>query len=172
MMMEKSLGWWPLKNFFRFSFILVGSMLVLLIKVSPLCAYMDQVTVKAPEAWEAAKEVFRKTGFKKIDEKKYRFETKWIEDEVTRSRGLLKGIASQKYQRRYRISVEIRQREYDSEIEIHGTFQERPLNINQQYLMTWQTVHPETEDYEVERQGFMRILGQLQFMKMGQNATV
>lgn len=127
-------------------------------------AYTDQITVKAPEAWEAAKEVLKPRGVKKIDEENYIIETKWVTDRVVRSRGMLKQFASQTYERRYRFRVKVTQRDYDTEIEVKGTFQERPHETNSSILM-WQSYRPEGIDYDVERQVFMQILNRLELAR-------
>lgn len=133
-------------------------------------AYTDQVTVKADEAWAAALEVLKPKGFEKIDERNYTVETKWTQDRVIRSRGILKNIASQSYERRYRLTVKVIQRDYDTEIEVRGKFQERPVETNQ-HLILWRKYRPEGSDYDIERQVFMQILNRLQLNRTGQSVS-
>ena len=106
-------------------------------------------------------------GFKKRDEKNHTLETNWVTDRVVRSRGLLKQFTSKTYDRRYRIVVKITQRDYDSEIQINGVFQERAVENNQQ-LILWQKYKPEGMDYDIERHTFMQILNRLELARHGQ----
>lgn len=132
----------------------------------PAFAYTDQVTVKAEEVWAAAKDVVKQKKFEKIDEKNMVLETKWTQDRVIRSRGLLKGIASQSYERRYRITIKVVQRDYDTEVTVIGKFQERPVETNQ-HLILWRKYRPEGSDFDIERQTFMQILNRLQLNRTG-----
>ncbi len=133
-----------------------------------LYAYTDQITVKAEEAWKMTLEVLSPRGISKQDDKNYVLETKWVTDRVTRSRGLLKNIAKQTYERRYRLKVKVTQRDYDTEIEIRGTFQERPYEQNSSILL-WKKYRPEGIDYDLERQTFMQILNRLALARNPQN---
>ncbi len=128
-------------------------------------AYTDQITVKAGEAWQAALDVLKPYGFHKTDAKNYTLETNWISDQVVRKgKWLLKNVASKTYDRRYRITLKVLQRDYDTEIEIRGKFQERPHEMNSQ-LILWTSVKPESEDFDAERAIFMRILSRLELAR-------
>ena len=148
----------------------IGALLVwvgLLMMPSSGWAYTDQITVKAEEAWQVAQNVLKSTGFKKLDPEKKVLETQWVHDRVLRKgKGLLKLIASQTYDRRYRLRVRVTQRAFDSEIEIRGTFQERPMGPVSSKL-SWKQVRPQTEDFDIERALFMRILNHLQMARNG-----
>ena len=144
--------------------ILFGLFLSLLFCAGTAQAYLDEVTVKAEEAWGAAQEVLKVHGFKKLDEKHFTLETNWVTDRVVRSRGALKNFTSKTYDRRYRIVMKITQREYDSQIQITGVFQERPVENNQS-LYLWQKYKPEGMDYDIERQVFMQILNRLELAR-------
>ncbi len=128
-------------------------------------AYTDQITASPQEIWKAAQEVLKPRGFKKVDEKNLILETKWSVDRVTRSRGLLKSVnAKQSYERRHRLMVKIRKRDYDTELEIRGVFMERPVETNQ-LLISWSKYKPEGQDYDLERQAFMQILNRLEIAR-------
>jgi uncharacterized lipoprotein len=132
---------------------------------APAWAYTDQVTVKAEEAWQAAQEVLKQSGLKKVDETKKTLETKWIHDRVVRrGKGVFKNITSQTYDRRYRLTVRIVQRPFDTEIEVKGFFQERPVTGNPNHLL-WKKVRPQIDDLDVERTFFMRILNRLELAR-------
>lgn len=131
----------------------------------PLYAYTDQITVKADEAWTAVQEVL-KNRIQKIDQEKKVLETKWKTDMVRRARGPLKEYMSRTVDRRYRFKVTVTQRDYDSEIEIRGSFQERPHEPNS-YVLAWEKVKPETEDFDVERALFMQILNRIELARKG-----
>jgi hypothetical protein len=125
-------------------------------------AYTDQITVKVEEAWSAAEEVLKPYGFHKIDPEAKTLETKWMKDRIVRKgKGVFKNLTSATYERRYRLKVKINPRAFDTEIEVRGVFQERPLAPNSNIFL-WKKVRPRTEDFDVERNIFMRILNRLE----------
>ena len=144
--------------------------LVIWVMASALCqktglAYTDQITVKAEEAWTAALDVVKPYGLHKTDAKKKLIETDWVHDTVVRKgKWLFKGVFSKTYERRYRLSLRIMQRDYDTEIEVRGNFQERPKEV-QSNLFMWQKVKPDADDLDVERAVFMRILSRLELAR-------
>ena len=132
---------------------------------SAVWAYTDQITVKADEAWQAAQEVLKIHGFHKVDAASKTLQTKWIQDRVVRKgKWVLKNVASQTYERRYRLTVTVVQRAFDTELQIRGTFNERPIT-SAAVPLSWKKVHPKSEDFDVERAIFMRILNRLEIAR-------
>lgn len=130
-------------------------------------AYTDQITVKADEAWAAVLRVFENQKLRKMDPQKMFLQTKWVEDEVVRrGPGILKNYTSQTYDRRYRLSIQVVQREYDTEIQIKGSFQQRTMSPNN--VVSWKRVKPKTEDFDIERATFMRILSRIELTRNSQ----
>lgn len=160
-----------MKNFFLHRYEMKKRLYFLILMIcfssGKIHAYTDQITVKTEEAWAAAQTVLKSKGFQRIDEKNLTLESKWITDRVVRSRGLFKKFASQTYERRYRLTVKITRRDYDTEIEVTGKFQERPVETNQ-HLILWRKYRPEGSDYDIERQTFMQILNRLELARVGQ----
>lgn len=139
--------------------------LTLLLAGAPsIFAYTDQITVKAPEAWQAALKVMKPYGIKKEDPEKMTIETVWVKDTVVRSRGFLKKITGKHYERRYKLNVTITQRDYDTEIYIHGRYQLRPLDTRSDLLL-WNKIKPTAADYQIEQDIFMNILKTLEIAR-------
>ena len=137
---------------------------VLLIWIPAVFAYTDQITVKAPEAWQAALKVIKPYGIKKEDPEKMTIETKWVRDTVVRSRGVLKKLTGKHYQRRYKLKVFITQRDYDTEIQVAGRYQIRALDTHSD-LILWQKIKPTAADYQIEQDIFMDILRTLELAR-------
>ena len=136
-------------------------LLILFFLLSPhaLASYSDAIYVPQSEVWDAAKKVLGQKSFKKDDPKKGELETNWIEDQVVRRRGLLKKIASKVYGRRYRIKLNLKQEKELTHVDIEGVFQEKSLDsVNS----IWRKIKPESEDYEIERTLFKKILHQIE----------
>jgi hypothetical protein len=128
-------------------------------------AYTDQITVKADEAWQAAQEVLKTSGFHKLDHKTKTLQTKWIQDRVVRKgKGVLKNFTSETVERRYRLTVRVIQRDFDTEIDIRGSFQERTMGNNHTSI-SWKKVRTQSEDLDIERAIFMRILNRLELAR-------
>jgi uncharacterized lipoprotein len=137
----------------------------LLLTMAPgISAYTDQITVKAPDAWQAALKVLKPYGIKKEDPEKMVIETVWIKDTVVRSRGFLKKISGKYYERRYKLNVSITQRDYDTEIHVHGRYQLRPLDARSDLLL-WKKIKPTAADYQIEQDVFMNILKTLEIAR-------
>ena len=133
--------------------------------ISSAFAYTDQITVKADEAWQAAQEVLKKDGFDHLDSESKTLRTKWIYDQVVRKgKGPLKKITSVTMERRYRMSVHVVQRPFDTEIEVRGNFQERTMGNNRTSI-SWKKVRTKSEDFDLERAIFMRILNRLEIAR-------
>ena len=132
---------------------------------SALWAYTDQITVKSDEAWQAAQEVLKPSGIDKLDPATKTIRTKWTHDRVVRKgKGVFKNIASVTMERRYRMTVHVIQRPFDTEIEVRGDFQERTMGVNQTSY-TWTKVKTKSEDFDLERATFMRILNRLEIAR-------
>ncbi len=158
-----------MKKYFG-AFFLISFMMVSAPFQKTAAAYTDQITVKADEAWRAALEVVKSYGLHKMDARKKFLETDWVQDTVVRKgKWVFKGIFSKTYERRYRLSVRVTQRDYDSEIEVRGNFQERSKEPNS-YLFSWQKVKPDGDDLDVERVVFMRILNRLELARSSQTS--
>ena len=132
-----------------------------LVCMQPLAwaVYKDEVAVSQDEVWKAAVAAFKSYGFRKVDEKKMKIETKWIYDTVTRSNPLLKNVTKEKYERRYRMKIQFRDRAGDTVVEVNGVFQQRPSGHGPQVSWTW--VKPRLEDLDIEQDDFMKILSEM-----------
>lgn len=122
--------------------------------------YSDEIAVSQDEVWKAAVEAFKPYGLRKADAKKKQIETKWIYDNVLRSGGLLKRIAKEEYERRYRMKIKIADRAGDTKVEIRGVFQQRHQSLNPQ--ISWTLIRPRADDLDVERDFFMKILSRIE----------
>lgn len=131
-------------------------------------AYTDQLTVKAPEAWQAALKVMKPYGIHKEDPEKMTIETKWVRDTVVRSRGrgVLKKLTGKHYERRYKLNLTITQRDYDTEIHVAGRYQVRSLDTHSN-LMLWKKIKPTAADYQIEQDVFMNILKTIELTRKG-----
>lgn len=130
----------------------------------PLFAYTDEIDLKLEEVWPAAKEAFQFAGLHRVNEKKFSFETNWIEDTVERTRKLLplKGLGEIKktVKRRYQFKVKLKDIASVTQVKIQTKFQEQPADIRPQSL--WRTVKPEYQDMQVEKRYFLKIIEQLE----------
>ena len=126
--------------------------------------YTDEIELKTEEVWLAVKEVFKPYGFFKLDEEKRELRTQWIEDTVVRSRSLLPFGGFKEVRRtvnrRYQLSVKLKEIAGVVQVKINGKFQEQSREGRPQW--TWRTVKPQSEDYDIERQYFFKILNHLQ----------
>lgn len=138
--------------------------IVLLSGIPAAFSYTDQITVKAPEAWQAALKVIKPYGIKREDPEKMIIETKWVKDVVVRSRGILKKLTGKHYERRYKLTIFITQRDYDTEIRVAGRYQIRPLDTHSN-LMLWKKIKPTAADYQIEQDIFMDILKTLELAR-------
>ena len=145
-------------------FVAAGFILVLMPK--DIFAYTDQITVKSEEAWQAVQDVL-KNQIKTIDHNAKTLETKWVQDTIKRSRGPFKAYTSKTVDRRYQLKIKLVQRPYDTEIEIRGVFQERPHEL-EYHQLSWQKIHPEMADFDIERRVFMQILNRLELSRKGE----
>ena len=125
-----------------------------------LGAYSDEIAVPADEVWQAANQAAQPYGVQKADAGKKEIETRWIEDQVVRSSGLLKRFASQVVRRRYRLKIRLSQGTHTTTVRIQGIFQEKSYDAPPGIL--WESVQPESADYEAERILFQKILRKLE----------
>ncbi len=120
--------------------------------------YSDEIAVSQDEVWKAALEALKPFGIRKTNESKKRIETKWIYDSVVRKNRLLKNIPRQKYERRYRMRIQLKDRAGDTVVEIKGVYQQRfPGRVQ----VSWRLVEPNADDLDIEQEFFMKILNQL-----------
>lgn len=120
--------------------------------------YSDEIAVSVDEVWKAAKNALGPIGLRKVDDKNFYLETKWIVDRIKRRNKLLLDMPSQEYDRRYRMKIQLKDRSGDTAIEIKGVFQQKNPNIEQK---TWSVVLPKADDLDVEQEIFMKILNEL-----------
>ena len=126
----------------------------------PLFAYSDEISAPLEEVWQAVQETLAPYGIKKIKPHTNEIESRWIKDRVKRSRGLLKNVASQLYERRYRLKIRLNQAGGLTSVAIRGTFEEKPYDSPP--AVHWQSYKLESSDYDAERNFFMQILKTLQ----------
>lgn len=124
-----------------------------------LAVYTDEIAISADEVWPAAKEALKYSGVKKVNEEKKTFETKWTQDTVRQSSGLLKSYVKDEYDRRYRYKVAITDRYGDTVVTVKAVFQKKRKGL-QQY--SWRLVKPTADDLDVEQDAFMKILAQIE----------
>ena len=142
----------------RFRFLVMTMALIL--TASSAFAYTDEIRDITPdEAWRATLKVLGPKGVKKADEKKRIVQSNWVEDEVVRRNELFKGITSQIYRRRTKMKVTITENPRTVEVQIKGTFEEKPQQSAVQ--APWRKFKPQIQDYDLERTLFMRILTQI-----------
>lgn len=128
--------------------------------------YTDEIAVSADEVWPAAQEAFKFARLKKVNEAKRTFETKWIQDKVTQSIGPLKSFTKDEFDRRYRYKVSIQDRYGDTLVEIRAVFQKRRRGLVQ---YSWRLSKATADDLDVEREAFMRILGEIEKKRAAQS---
>ncbi len=132
-----------------------------------LFAYSDEISAPLEEVWQGVQETLKPYGIKNMNRDQGEIQSRWIQDRVKRSRGLLRKIASQIYARRYRLKVRLKPAAYLTTIEIRGTFEERPLDSPP--AAQWRNYELQPVDYDVERDFFMQLLKTLEGRR--QNAT-
>jgi hypothetical protein len=127
-------------------------------------AYTEVIEILPEEAWQATREALLEYGIHKENYLKKEIETKWQEDTVTRSRGILKKVTKSTFKRRYRIRVKLlKQGERATHIEVVGVFQEKPLTGNPSLM--WKKIRPDVKDYDIERDFFYKILKKLEQLR-------
>ena len=132
---------------------------VLVLPASSAFAYTDDVQAGIEDVWQAARKVLEPVGIKKMDEKKRKMESRWVEDEVVRRNELFKGVMSQVYLRHYRIKISLTESGDNVQIEVKGNFEEKPKQSAA--AAPWRKLKMQMQDYDIERAYFMRVLAQL-----------
>lgn len=141
-------------------------LLLFILTVHPvsLQAYAEEIMIPAEQVWESAKEVLKTPGFRKLDWDKKFMETKWTYDEVSRSRGIMKKLTSAWYERRYRMKIQFTELMGGATaVKITGVFQERPRDAG--VNVGWSTYKLQSQDYDMERDVFFKILYALEKKK-------
>ena len=126
-------------------------------------AYSDTILVPVEEVWTATLEALDPYGIRKKDFEKGKLESGWHQDRVVRSHGLLKKVFRQTYERRSRFEIRFKEEGAGAAVEIRGKFQERPAGSPQ---AVWRTVKPESQDYELERELFQKILTKIEAKRL------
>ena len=131
--------------------------LLLLLPPRAFALYSDQIGAPVEEVWQAAKDVSQGYGIQKDDPVKKNLETRWVEDRVVRSSGLLKNVASRIYRLRYRMRAQLVEDSQGTKIEIKGTYEQKPLDASPS--SRWEPTRPE---HDLERDFFHKILTQIE----------
>lgn len=130
---------------------------------SAFSEFSDRVDAPAEEIWAAVKEVLQPYGVRKEDGEKMKMETRWVEDRIVRSSGILKKITKTTYILRYRIHIEVKREEHMWPVlTIRGTYRQRRADAPIQ--VSWEKAHPDTD---LERDFFMRVLNKLEEKRKG-----
>ena len=119
-------------------------------------AYTDEINAKVEDVWKAAQEIFEPIGIHKKNEKKKTLESIWIQDDVVRSRGWLKKLDKQHFRRRYKIRGKFKQAYDFVKVEISLNVQDLPQSGVRENM--WRSVKPDYQDYQIEKETFMKIL--------------
>ena len=122
--------------------------------------YSDQVAAPIEEVWQAAKDSLRDYGIRKDDSVKKHLETRWIEDRVVRSSGLLKKVASRPYRLRYRIHLDFVEDSRGTRVDVRGTYQQKPVDGSPS--SRWETTRPERN---LERDFFYKVLRKVETIR-------
>ncbi len=130
-------------------------------------AFQEEILTSKSEIWNAARKVLASRGIAKENAAKGILESKWIEDVVRKTKSLLPGriagggpSVTQTVRRRYRLRIVVEEKAQGSVVSIQGKFQERPFDDRPQ--TPWNKITPGTEDYQVERETFFKILEVMQ----------
>jgi len=136
-------------------------------------AYLDEVLMTPEEVWTASKTVLQSTGIAVENKETYQLQGKWIEDYVRKEKDLLpKGMGRSitlpsTVRRRYQMRVQLKELPTGTQIQVSGKYQERPVSAPE-HQARWRYVKPSTEDYELERILFFKILRELARVRISQ----
>ena len=151
--------------------IFLSVVLVFFVFQNKACAYHDEVLTTAEEVWKAAKTALTPKGIQHEDWNKKTIKSKWVEDYVTKQKelfpsklGIGKTIPST-VRRRYQFTIQLTETSTGTGISIMGNFQERPFSGVPSQLH-WEKISPTSEDYELERTMFFKILGELEHLRI------
>ncbi len=126
-------------------------------------AYTDEIVLGPEEVWKAVSKAAEYYGVRQMDAEARTLRTKWKQDRVKRSRGVMRRYVSKIariYQRRYRFDVRVQEFGAHTRVNVKGTFQERPLDAP--LWAKWETVKPDVTDDALERDFFARILKEME----------
>ena len=130
-------------------------------------AFQEEILTSRNEIWAAAKAVLASHGISKENAEKGILESKWIEDVVEKTKSILPSriagggpTVTKTVRRRYRLRIVVEEKAQGSLLNIRGKFQERPFDDRPQ--TPWNKITPGTEDYQVERETFFKILEVMQ----------
>ncbi len=125
-------------------------------------AYTEEIAAPRVEVFQAAQQVFEPEGVRNAGSSQSWVESRWIEDAVTRERKLLfiKKTLKKNMARRFRMKIELADKEDRTQVKISGKFQERPLESRPQ--APWRNVKRTPEEYSIERDYFFKILRQIE----------
>lgn len=135
----------------------IALLFMLVLSSNAFALYTDQIGAPIEEVWQAAKDSLKSYGIKKEDLIKKHFETRWVEDRVVRSSGLLKKVASRIYILRYRMRLQFIEDAKGTKVEIQGTYRQKPLDGSPS--SRWETTRPERD---LERDFFYKVLRQVE----------
>lgn len=133
-------------------------------------AYDDVIELPQTEVFEAAKIALKDLGLKKADPEAGYLQSKWNQDKVIRSRGLLRGIVRTGYLRRYRIHVYLFEEENATRVKVKGAFQERSSGTDAN--IPWHSVKIMAADHRIERDVFFKILTAIENSRKENSTTV
>jgi len=137
-------------------------------------AYLDEVLMTPDEIWSAAKLVLEPTGIVVENKASYTLKSNWIEDIIRKEKKLLPRAVgggpsmARTVRRRCQMTVMLKELPTGTQIQITGKYQERPLSAPE-HQARWKFVKPSTEDYELERLLFFKILREMARLKSAQN---
>ncbi len=132
-------------------------------------AFEDVILTSRIEVWKAARETLQSSGFSSEDQNEGKLKTRWIEDTVVKERPVFSGpwgsgpTVKQTFRRRYRISIVIDETKNGALVKIHGEFEQKIYSARPQ--APWQREELTTEDYDVERAVFFKILRHLEISR-------
>jgi hypothetical protein len=137
-------------------------------------AYLDEVLMTPDEIWSATKLVLEPTGIASENKASYTIKSKWMEDIIRKEKKLLPRAVgggptmARTVRRRCQMTVVLKELPTGTQIQISGKYQERPLSAPE-HQARWKFVKPSTEDYELERLLFFKILREMSRIKSSQN---
>jgi len=137
-------------------------------------AYLDEVLMTPNEIWEAAKTVLETPGIDVENKETYTLKSKWVEDYVRKERTVIPRQVGRGFtltgtvRRRYQMMIVLKELPSATQIQITGKYQERPVGAPE-HQARWKFIKPSTEDYELERQLFFKILREMARIRVSQS---
>lgn len=136
-------------------------------------AYLDEVLMTPEEVWRASKLVLETDGIRVENKENYTLKSRWIEDYVRKEKKIFpdalgRGLTlPSTTRRRYQMTVVLTELPTGTQIQISGKYQERPIS-SPEHQARWKFIKPTTEDYELERILFFKILREMARLKTSQ----